>query len=365
MLLAALSLAIWVYLLFGHGRFWQDGQILLPVRPDIAPPVTVIVPARDEEGAITRAITSLLAQDYPGELRIVLVDDRSRDGTLTAARAFTDPRLTIIEGSERPVGWSGKLWAQQQGIQTATTPLLFLTDADIEHQPAHLSALVARLQEGHLDLVSEMVQLNCASFAEHALVPAFAYFFAMLYPFAQVNDAGSRTAAAAGGTMLIRAEALARIGGLASMRAALIDDVTLATRVKQQGRIWLGHSRLATSIRPYPRAEDVWRMVSRTAYTQLRYSPVMLTGTVLGMALVFLLPPLAAIFGHGGPRLAGLLAWVACGVSFAPTLRRFRLSVLWAPFLPAAALFYTAATIGSAADHMRRRGVVWKQRSYS
>ena len=197
LILAALSLAIWVFLLFGHGRFWQSGPSLAAARPANAPPVTVVVPARDEAASISRALRSLLAQDYAGEFRIVLVDDRSRDGTGEAARALADPRLTIIEGAERPVGWSGKLWAQQQAIQTATTPLLFLTDADIEHDPAHLSTLVAKLEADGLDLVSEMVALNCESMAERALVPAFVYFFAMLYPFDDVNDPGSRAAAAA------------------------------------------------------------------------------------------------------------------------------------------------------------------------
>jgi hopene-associated glycosyltransferase HpnB len=365
LVLAALSLAIWVYLLFGHGNFWQAGPTLAPAKPALAPPVTIIIPARDEAETIGRALRSLLAQDYPGEFRIVLVDDRSRDGTGEVARSIDDPRLTVIEGAERPVGWSGKLWALQQGVQAASTDLLFLTDADIEHRPEHLGTLVAKLEADRLDLVSEMVALNCESFAERALVPAFVFFFAMLYPFEQVNDPGSRIAAAAGGTVLIRAEALHRVGGLAAMRAALIDDVTLATLVKRDGKIWLGHSQLATSIRPYPHAADVWRMVARTAYTQLKYSPLILAGTVLGMVLVWLVPPVATLFGDGPARVAGLLAWIASGVSFSPTLRRFGLSLAWAPFLPLTALFYTAATVGSAADHMRGRGVVWKQRSYS
>jgi hopene-associated glycosyltransferase HpnB len=209
------------------------------------------------------------------------------------------------------------------------------------------------------------VALNCESLAERALVPAFVFFFALLYPFALVNDAGSRVAAAAGGTVLIRAASLARAGGLEAMRGALIDDVTLASRIKAQGRIWLGHSQLATSIRPYPHAADIWRMVARTAYVQLRYSPLILAGTVAGMLLVYAVPPLATLFAHGAARAAGLLAWAAMSVAFTPTLRRFRLTPLWAPFLPLTALFYTAATIGSAADHVRGRGVMWKRRSYT
>jgi hopene-associated glycosyltransferase HpnB len=363
--LAALSLAIWVYLLFGHGHFWQAGPSLTPTTPTVAPPVTIIIPARDEAASIGACLRSVLAQTYAGEFHVILVDDGSRDGTAEVAHAFNDPRLTIITGAERPPGWSGKLWALQQGVAASTTNLLLLCDADIEHQPRHLATLVARLQADRLDMVSEMVALNCQSPAERALVPAFVFFFAMLYPFDQVNDSGSRTAAAAGGTILIRKAALERAGGLPAMRDALIDDVTLATRVKQQGRIWLGHSQLAASIRPYPHAADIWRMVARTAYVQLRFSPLLLAGTVAGMALVFLVPPIATLFGHGIARLAGLLAWVAMIVAFTPTLRRFRLSILWAVFLPLTAAFYTAATVGSAADHVRGRGVVWKRRTYT
>ena len=363
--LAALSLAIWVYLLFGHAGFWRAGPSLAPAHPGSAPPVTVIVPARDEAPTIGRALRSLLAQDYPGDLRVILVDDRSRDGTAEIARTIDDPRLTILEGAERAQGWSGKLWALQQGVQHATTELLFLTDADIEHRPAHLATLAAKLQNEKLDLVSEMVQLNCESLAERALIPAFVFFFTMLYPFALVNDPGSRTAAAAGGTILVRAEALNAAGGLAIMRGALIDDVTLATNIKKNGKIWLGHSRLAASIRPYPHAADIWRMIARTAYVQLRYSPWLLAGTVLGMTLVFLIPPIAACFAANTARLAGILAWFASSVAFSPTLRRFGLSIAWAPFLPLAAAFYTAATVGSASDHVFGRGIVWKQRQYS
>lgn len=363
--LAALALAIWVYLLTGHGNFWQGGPVLPPARPDIAPPVSIIVPARDEAASIGQCLASLLAQDYPGELRIILVDDNSRDGTGEVARSFTDARLRIIDGAERPPGWSGKLWALQQGIAAAGTGLLLLTDADIVHEPAHLATLVAKLEGEGLDMVSEMVALRCASAAERALVPAFVFFFTLLYPFALVNDAGSRVAAAAGGSVLIREAALARVGGLAAMRGALIDDVTLATLVKRGGRIWLGHSALAASIRPYPQAGDVWRMVARTAYTQLGTSPLLLAGTVAGMALVFLVPPLAALACQGAARLAGLAGWAAMVLAYAPTLRRFGLSPARGLLLPVAASFYTAATIGSAADHMRGRGVVWKHRTYT
>ncbi len=361
--LAALALAVWVYLLLGHGRFWQGGPMLAPVVPALpAPSLAVVVPARDEAASIGRALRSLLAQDYPGPYRIIVVDDGSVDGTAEIATGMADARLHVITGADRPVGWSGKLWALQQGIEAAAdAELLLLTDADIEHRPEHAATLVAHAEAARLDMVSEMVALNCASAAERALVPAFVFFFALLYPFALVNDPGSRVAAAAGGTVLVRAAALARIGGIAAMRGALIDDVTLAGLVKQGGHIWLGHSALAASIRPYPHVGDIWRMVTRTAFVQLRFSFLLLAGTVAGMALVWLVPPAAAVSGQGMARLAGVLGWVAMGAAYAPTLRRFRLSLAWAPFLPLVALFYTAATIGSA---VQGRGVVWKRRSY-
>ena len=363
--LAALSLAVWVYLLFGHADFWRAGPTLAPARPASAPPVTVIVPARDEAPTIGRALRSLLAQDYPGDFRVILVDDGSRDGTAEIARTIDDPRLSILEGADRAQGWSGKLWALQQGVQQANTELLFFTDADIEHRPGHLATLAAKLTSEKLDLVSEMVMLSCESLAERALVPAFVFFFTMLYPFALVNDPGSRIAAAAGGSILLRADALDQAGGLAAMRGALIDDVTLAANIKKNGKIWLGHSHLAASIRPYAHADDIWRMVARTAYVQLQFSPWRLAFTVLGMTVVFLVPPLATLLAQNPARVAGLLAWAASSVAFSPTLRRFGLSIAWAPFLPLAAAFYTAATVGSASDHISGRGIVWKQRQYS
>jgi hopene-associated glycosyltransferase HpnB len=255
-----------------------------------------------------------------------------------------------VRGAAHPPGWSGKLWALSQGIAESSDELLLLTDADIEHRPAHLATLVAKLKADRLDMVSEMVALNCESLPEHALVPAFVFFFQLLYPFAWVNDAANPMAAAAGGTVLIRADALRRAGGLEAMRGALIDDVTLAKRVKAAGRIWLGHSRLASSIRPYK--------------TAVCYSPLNLVGMLAGMALVWLLPPLLTLFGHGLVQLLGLLGWAAMTVSYIPTLRRFGLSPLWAITLPAVAVFYVAATLGSALDHYRGRGVVWKQRAY-
>ena len=333
--------------------------------PIDAPNVAIVVPARDEAETIDAVLRSLLAQNYPGQFRVVLVDDGSTDGTGEIARRIADPRLTVLTGADRPAGWSGKLWAVSQGIAAAEGAELFLlTDADIVHDPHHLSALVAKAQAEDLDLVSEMVELRCEALAERALVPAFVFFFQMLYPFAWVNDPLKATAAAAGGTVLIRQRALARIGGIAAVRGALIDDVALATAVKRGGRIFLGHSALARSLRPYPDFVDIWRMIARTAYVQLRYSPILLVGTVVGMVVVWLAPPAIGLFGVGAAKALGLATWAALSVSYLPTLRRFNQPIWWALLLPAIAAFYTAATIGSAYNHYAGSGVNWKGRDY-
>jgi hopene-associated glycosyltransferase HpnB len=366
LVLTALAFVIWLYLLLGRGYFWQSGPELPPATVAHAPPVAVIIPARDEAELIAATLRSLINQNYPGPLRIILVDDASTDATAAIARSFADPRLTIITGAPRPAGWSGKLWAVAQGVAEAgDTPLLLLTDADIKHQPGHLAALVAKQQRDHCDLVSEMVTLRCQSLAERALVPAFIFFFQLLYPFKWVNDAQSGTAAAAGGTILITRHALMRIGGMESVQGELIDDVALARTVKRGGRIWLGHSGLAWSLRAYPRFADIWRMVARTAFVQLRFSVVLLLLTMVGMAVVYLLPPAAALFADGAARWLGLAAWVMLAGAYVPTLIRYRRSPLWAPLLPLVAAFYMAATLGSAADHYFGRGVAWRGRSYT
>jgi hopene-associated glycosyltransferase HpnB len=376
--LAAVTVLVWAYLLAGHGRFWQASPVLEPASPgalashvaslghaaELVAPVVVVVPARDEAPVIGAALASLLAQEYAA-LRVVLVDDGSSDGTGAIARGFADTRLAVIDGAPRPAGWSGKLWAVAQGIAAAgDAELILLTDADIVHDPAHVATLVAQAARGDFDLVSEMVRLSCVSWAERLLVPSFVFFFQLLYPFAWVNDPRRKTAAAAGGTILIRRRALARIGGIAAVRGALIDDVALAAAVKRGGRIWLGHSALARSIRSYPGTADIWRMVTRTAYVQLRRSPALLVGTVLAMTLVWLAPPAIALFGHGAARWMGWVAWGGMAACYVPTLLSFGRSPLWAPLLPLVAAFYTAATIGSAVNHHRGRGVAWKGRAY-
>jgi hopene-associated glycosyltransferase HpnB len=374
-LMAVLALCIWLYLFFAHGRFWFSTPQLAPAASPLAAAVPqsataasdhwdvdIVIPARDEAQTIDRVVASLLRQDYPGTFRVIVVDDKSTDGT--AALAGTAANLRVISGQTKPPGWSGKLWALSQGVAASEAPVLLFADADIVHDPRHLSSLVARLAQPRVDMVSEMVRLNCTSTAERLLVPAFVYFFQMLYPFARVNDPQSAAAAAAGGTVLIRRAALQRIGGIAAIKNALIDDVTLAKAVKRGGAIYLGHSGLATSIRPYPRFADIWQMISRTAFTQLRYSAWLLYVTVAGLALVWLVPVWEMLFGHGWRFACGLAAFALAAISYLPTLRRYERSPLWSLALPLIALFYMAATIASAINYWRGAGANWKNRAY-
>jgi len=361
-MIALLCLLIWLYLVLAPGKFWSSGPELDPAVPAEFPEVDVIVPARDEAETIGPVIASLVAQDYAGPLRITLVDDNSTDGT--AAAAGTAPNLRVLRGQPKPTGWSGKLWAVSQGVAASSAPILLLTDADIVHDPRHLSSLVARLLQPRVEMVSEMVRLNCTSFAERALVPAFVYFFQMLYPFASVNNPRSGVAAAAGGTVLVRREALDRIGGIEAIKDALIDDVTLAKAIKKVGPIYLGHSALASSVRPYPHFADIWQMVSRTAFTQLRYSFAVLLLTLLGLTLVWLVPVWAILFGKGWSFACGLAAFVLAALSYVPTLRRYGRNPLWSLTLPLIAVFYMAATLGSALNHWFGGGSRWKSRSY-
>lgn len=359
-----LTFIIWLYLAFFHGRFWDSAPELSSGTPQDSPDVDIIIPARDEVETVGPVIASLLAQNYPGVFRVILVDDNSTDGT--AAAAGVDERLTVLTGQEKPEGWSGKLWALSQGVAASTAPVILFADADITHAPEHLATLVAKMQQDRLQMVSEMVRLNCTSLAEKLLIPAFVYFFQMLYPFARVNSPHARLAAAAGGTVLIKRAALEQIGGVECIRSALIDDVSLAREVKKTGPIYLGHSGLACSIRPYPHVRDIWDMITRTAYTQLRYSPFWLVGTIIGMCLVWLVFVWGTFFtGFGWQAGLALAIWAISALTYLPTLDRYKLPRVFAATLPAIALFYMLATVGSAVNYYCGTGAKWKSRAYS
>jgi hopene-associated glycosyltransferase HpnB len=374
--LTLLSLIIWIGLLSFWGQFWRTDQQLemKETRLQSLPRVCAVVPARNEADLLPITLRSLLLQDYPGEFHVFLVDDRSTDGTADFAQgvayAVNKPEhLHVISGKSLPPGWTGKLWALEQGIQNAhKTDYFFLTDADIEHDVGNLRRLVAKAVQEDLDLVSVMVRLRCENTWEKLLIPAFVFFFQQLYPFRWVNNPKKATAAAAGGSILIRAAALERIGGIAAIRHALIDDCTLAAAVKKSGKIWLGLSTLTRSLRPYPSLETIWQMVARTAYTQLNYSPLLLAGTLVGMTLIYLVPPLGIIIGlllgDGAIILTGLSAWLLMTLAYMPIIRFYRCSPGLALCLPAIAFLYTLMTLDSALRHWQGRGGAWKGRVY-
>jgi hopene-associated glycosyltransferase HpnB len=371
--IAMICVAIWAYLILARGAYWHASMRDTAHITGLSgqwPAVAAVIPARNESDYIARSVTSLLRQDYRGPLSIVVVDDDSDDGTGAVATdaAADDGRLSVIRTTGPAAGWTGKLWAVSQGIAAAEASrpeYLLLTDADIEHAPDTLSWLVWQSMAGRFVLTSLMAKLHCVSLAEKIHVPAFIYFFQMLYPFAWVARAGSSTAAAAGGCMLVRADALARVGGIAGIRGALIDDCSLAAKLKTVGPIWLGLTNRARSIRPYPTFADVARMVSRSAYSQLRYSLLALIATTLGMAITFVVPLILGLFASGLPRYLGLLAWAAMSLSFVPTLRYYRLSPIWSLALPGIALLYMSYTLQSAYQHFRRRGGQWKGRVHA
>jgi len=371
-LVASIALAVWLYLIFARGAFWLNTERDEPAPPKPAswPRVVAVVPARNEAASIGESIGSLLRQDYPGEWSIVLVDDDSNDGTGDIARrADVDgSRLTIVTSRTLPPGWTGKLWAVKQGVGAAMAmpqppDYLLLTDADIVHGPDSVRRLAARAQAHGLVLTSLMVKLRCESLAERAGIPAFIFFFQMLYPFAWVNRPGSAVAAAAGGCMLVRADALARAGGIETIRTALIDDCALAKALKAQGPIWLGLTDRVHSVRPYPDFADIRRMVARSAYAQLQYSPLLLAGTVVGMLLTYLAPPLLALFAAGTAQVMGIAAWLLMTIAFMPTLRFYRVPLYWSLALPAIALLYMLYTLDSAYQYVRGRGGSWKGRA--
>jgi len=409
-----LSLVIWIGLVSLWGQFWRTdlqlevddelqtisearvGQgdvfsLLPPVQQNVKsqmerlPAVCAVIPARNEADLLPMTLRSLLVQDYPGCFSVFLVDDHSTDGTSLAAKETAhalaqDQKLHIVAAESLPPGWSGKLWAIEQGIRSVETlhakslqqtPEYFLlTDADIQHDITNLRQLVTKALQEDLDLVSIMVRLRCESFWEKMLIPAFVFFFQKLYPFRWVNDSTKTTAAAAGGCILIRREALARIGGIQVVRQALIDDCALADAVKSsEGRIWLGLSALTQSLRPYPTLATIWDMVARTAFTQLNYSPFLLLGTLVGMTLIYLVPPAGVILG--GITLnwqlvaTGLLTWLLMTLAYLPTIRFYKCSPWLACCLPGIAFLYTLMTLDSALRHWQGRGGAWKGRVYS
>ncbi|HXW42641.1 MAG TPA: glycosyltransferase [Xanthobacteraceae bacterium] len=371
-------LAIWLYLIAARGGFWRaaerdDENLAADAAGEQWPAVTAVIPARDEAECLGDTVTSLLRQDYPGPFNLVVIDDQSRDATAAVARDAAaalgaGDRLTLLAGRALPAGWTGKLWAQQQGVEAAAAndPLpayLLLTDADIVHAPEALSRLVARAQRGGFVLVSLMAKLRCESFAERAFVPAFIFFFQMLYPFAWASDPHRATAAAAGGCMLVRRDALEPAGGLAAIRGALIDDCALASALKRHGRIFIALTERVHSVRAYPAVADIRRMVARTAYAQLRYSPLILCATVFALALTYLAPVALALFAAGLAQFIGIFTWLLMALAFRPMLRFYRLSAWRGLALPAIAAMYMAFTLDSAYQHARGRGGMWKGRA--
>jgi hopene-associated glycosyltransferase HpnB len=392
-IVCAVSAAAWVYLVAAHAGFWRTGQRLPPSGhrpdPDRWPSVSAVVPARNEADSLPGTLPGLLGQDYPGELRVVVVDDSSDDGTGAVAAELGEKAardggapLTVVTGAPRPDGWAGKVWAMAQGFAAAgadaaaSPEYVLFTDADITWSAHALRDLVRGAEADNRALVSQMALLRAQTRWERVIVPAFVYFFAQLYPFAAVNDPGRRTAAAAGGCMLIRRQALQQAGGLDSIKGALIDDVALGTRLKRAGhRTWLGLTTDIRSARPYPDLDSLWHMIARSAYVQLRYNPLVLAGTVGGLLLLYAVPPaglaaalIAVAAGAAGPAalgagLAGLAGWALMSASFMPMLRLYRLPAWRAPALPLVALLYAAMTVDSARRHYSGRAVSWRGRA--
>jgi len=379
---------IWVGLLLFRGQFWRANQRLDPdLRlPDSYPwpAVCAIVPARNESEVLPQSLRSLLQQTYPGPFKVLLVDDQSTDGTSAIAQKIAtdlnqNDTLQLLTTTPLPPGWSGKLWAMHQGIETVlaetTQPTYFLlTDADILHDADNLYNLVAKAQQDNRKLVSLMVLLRCQSIWERLLIPAFVFFFQKLYPFPWVNQPQKQMAAAAGGCILVNRDALVEAGGIHAIREALIDDCALAAVIKitpksQSNRnIWLGLTTSTQSLRPYDTLDSIWSMVARTAFTQLNYSTLLLLGTVVGMFLVYIIPPLSVglglALGNLSMTILGLLTWILMTLAYLPTIRLYQLSPLWAISLPLIALLYNLMTLDSARQYWQGKGGAWKGRVY-
>jgi hopene-associated glycosyltransferase HpnB len=374
LLIACLVLAVWIYLVAFHGGFWlmrERDDAVEPEPPRAWPSVAAIIPARDEASVLPKSLGSLLAQDYAGKFSIIVVDDQSSDATAAVARSLAANAkfdVAIVPGQTLPRGWTGKVWAMHQGVahvEAAADPpdYLLFTDADIEYTSDALRHLVARAKTHDLVLTSIMAKLNCESLAERALIPAFVFFFQMLYPFSWVNDPTAKTAAAAGGCMLVGRRALDRAGGIAKIRSALIDDCALAALLKKEGPIWLGLSNRVRSLRAYPRFGDIRRMVARSAYAQLRFSSFLLIATLFAMIFTYLIPPFIAFNGNFPANFIALAAWALMALAYLPILQFYRIFPLLAVVLPVIAAAYAAFTFDSAYQHWLGRGGLWKGRS--
>ena len=388
-----ISAVAWLYLVAARGGFWLTSQRLPGSARGVAawPDVAAVVPARNEAESLPVTLPALLAQEYPGQFSVFLVDDNSDDGTGAIAAELGEKAardggapLTVVRGGPRPAGWAGKVWAMAQGFAAATGTAstgpapryVLFTDADIAWRPHALRDLVEAAEADDRALLSQMALLRAETGWERLIVPAFVYFFAQLYPFRKVNDPKSGTAAAAGGCMLVRSAALEAAGGLERISGALIDDVALGTLLKKHGnRTWLGLTTDISSARPYPDLASLWHMIARSAYVQLRYNPLLLAGTIAGLLLLYVAPPagvlaalIAAAAGAGGAStavagLAGLAGWALMTVSYVPMLRLYRLSALRSPTLPFIALLYAAMTADSARRHYSGRAVSWRGRA--
>ena len=375
-ILTIVSLLIWVALTFLRGAFWQllafDDDISKQGPPARWPRVAVIVPARNEAETIARTVDSLVKQDYAGEMRVIVVDDHSEDGTGAAAReaverAGADERVLILGGAALESGWTGKLLAMQQGVESGVAreaDFIWFTDADIEHAPDTLRRIVQRAERDKLDLVSLMVLSQVKSFPERLLIPPFLYFFLKLYPPSWIASRTRKTAGAAGGCILLRRAALERIGGLEAIRGEVIDDCTMARAVKRTGGgLWMGLTRKSVSLRTYTSFTEIKDLIARTAFTQLGYSGLALAGTLLAMLVTYLLPVIFTFSAQAVVWRLGLAAWALMAITYLPTVRFYRMSPLWAAALPLAAAFYTYATWLSAVRYWLGRGGQWKGRA--
>jgi hopene-associated glycosyltransferase HpnB len=385
---AVILFSIWFYLFIAHGRFWNvrlfDDDAAATPPPSAWPPVTAIIPARNEAETIPQTIASLTQQNYPGKFSIIIVDDHSEDATATLAQQSAQTNRTnpnapidviILNAPPLEPNWTGKLSALNSGVLHATkenAPTYFwFTDADIIHAPDTLTRLVSRAEYQHLDLNSLMVLLRAESLPERFLIPPFLFFFLMLYPPTRIASSSSSVAGAAGGCILLRRDALDRIGGLAAIRSEVIDDCALARAVKnsafvggiKKANIWMGLTRKSHSRRAYTTFGEIRDMIARTAFTQLRYSAPFLIVTLVGLALVYL-APIALLFAHNTfTRVVALATWLLMSLLFLPTVRFYRMSTHWAASLPAAAAFYAFATFLSATRYWTNRGAQWKGRS--